>query len=135
VLAADWVDAEGDRAVWERGPHGALVGQEVSDLEMTGSEAGDVLVRMLDRIEDPGSDPPVLEVISETTLTDGNVAFVLNGQVAAVAPVHRQWPRSAVHALLMPERFESTNDLTAYLIEGEPGEETLRPLAVADLAG
>ena len=133
VLAADWVEAEGDLAVWQGGRHGALVGQAVSDLEVTSGEAEEVSVRMLDRIEDPGAAPPVLEVISETPLRSGHVAFALNGEVAAVAPVHAQWPRSAIHTLLMPERFGASNELTAYLVEGSPGSETLRPLAVAEL--
>jgi hypothetical protein len=133
VLAADWVPAEGPLAVWSGGEHGALVGRPVADLDVTGGAAGELLVDHLDRLESPGNDPPMLEVVSETTLASGDVALALNGEVAAVATVHPQWPRTAVHALLLPEAFGATNELTAYLVEGVPGAETLRPLTVAHL--
>ena len=36
-----------------------------------------------------------------------------------------------LHALLLPDPFTADNEVTAYLVDGEPGAETLRPLQVA----
>jgi len=41
--------------------------------------------------------------------------------------------RSLVHGLLPPDLFEDgANELTAYVVEGPPGDETLRPLDIVD---
>ena len=136
VLGADLVPGEGEHAVWQRTAHGALVGREVTDLAIEQDGVGTITIDQLDRIERPGDAPPVLEVLGECRLQAGQVvALAVNDVVAAVAPVQ---PVSAsapgedriVHALLLPDPFTDTNDIDAYLVDGEPGAETLRLLTV-----
>ena len=75
-------------------------------------------------------------MLAETRLAPGEiVAITVNGVVSAVAPVvelSSSDPAAGqvVHALLMPDGFEADNDVTAYLVDGEPGAETLHLLTV-----
>jgi hypothetical protein len=135
VVDADLVPGEGPDAVWQRTDHGALLRRPVDELDV-GSSAGERLeVQDLDRIENPGDDDPMIEVIASTGLDQGaTVALAVNGTVASVAPVTpapgTDDDSTVVHALLMPDPIEATNDLTAYLVTGPAGGETLRPLEV-----
>jgi hypothetical protein len=136
VVDADLVPGEGPDAVWQRTDHSALLRRSVDELDVGSTTDAGLSVRQLDRIENPGDDDPAIEVIAPTSLDRGaTVALAVNGTVAAVAPV-TQAPRiedgggNVVHALLMPDPIEATNDLTAYLVTGPAGAETLRPLAV-----
>ena len=132
VLASDYVPADDDLAVWRRGEHGELVGRDVGSLRVADGEAGTMAVRKLDRLAHPGEGPPLIELLGEPSVPrPGEVAVAVNGVVAAVAPIEaRAFGSSLVHALLLPEPFTADNDVTAYLVEGPPGAETLRPLAL-----
>jgi hypothetical protein len=132
VLESDFVPADGDLAVWRRGEHGGLVGRDVGDLRVAEGEAGTMAVEGLDRLEHPGDSPPTIELLGEPSAPrPGQVAVAVNGVVAAVAPIEDGgFGPSLVHALLLPEPFSADNEVTAYLVEGPPGDETLRPLAV-----
>jgi hypothetical protein len=89
-------------------------------------------VERLERMERPGDDPPVLEVIGQTALPLGtSVAVAVNGVVSAIAPVESPgFALSVVHAMLLPEPFGAANEITAYVVDGPSGAETLQPLAV-----
>jgi Sulfatase len=132
VLESDFVPAEGDLAVWRRGEHGDLVGRDVRDLRVAEGGAGTMAVEGLDRLEHPGDGPPTIELLGEPSLPrPGQVAVAVNGVVAAVAPIEDGgFGHSLVHALLLPEPFAADNEVTAYLVEGPPGDESLRPVAV-----
>jgi hypothetical protein len=133
VLASDYVPADDDLAVWRRGEHGDLVGRDVGSLRVADGEAGTMAVRQLDRLAHPGEGPPLIELLGEPSgLRSGQVAVAVNGVVAAVAPIEAAgFGVPLVHALLLPGPFTVDNDVTAYLVEGPPGAETLRPLALA----
>jgi hypothetical protein len=137
LMTADAVPGQGEHAVWQRTEHGGLVGRRVDDLdvEMDGG-VGTLAVEQLDRIEDQGDRSPLLELVARCELQPGQVvAVTVNDVVAAVAPVE---PAAAgadddariVHALLLPDSFAADNDVTAYLVEGAPGAETLRLITV-----
>jgi Sulfatase len=133
VLAADPVAGEGDHAVWQRTAHGRLVGQRVDDLAVGAEADGSLEVEQLDRLIGPGDGPRLLEFLGHTSLPLGEVvAVAVNGVVVATAPVETLSPNlgPGVHALLLPEPFAADNEVTAYLVDGEPGSESLRPLAV-----
>jgi hypothetical protein len=136
VVGADLVPGEGEHAVWQRTAHGALVGRNVADVAVEEDGVGTLTIDQLDRIERPGDAPPVLEVLGRCRLQAGQVvALTVNDVVAAVAPA---LPVSAsapgedrvVHALLLPDPFADANDVDAYLVDGEPGSETLHLLTV-----
>ncbi len=133
VLAADFVPGEGEMGVWQRGEHGALVGREVAALRVAGDAGGTVEIERLDRIEQQGEEPPMLEVIARVDVpAPAEVVLAVNGEVTAVAPIQTSGFGSPnLHALLLPDPFSAENEVTAYLVEGEPGAETLRPLQVA----
>ena len=135
VLAANPVPAAGPDAVWRRGQHGDLVGREVAELDL-GPEAGETIA--VDRLDDlqrhDTGEVPLLEVVGRTELPEETtVAYALNGTVVAsteVEPPSRDTRNTAV-ALVPPHLLiEGANELTAYLVEGPPGDEVLRPLAV-----
>jgi hypothetical protein len=132
VLDSDYIPAEGDLAVWRRGEHGDLVGRDVGGLRVAGGEAGTMAVTGLDRLEHQGDGPPLIELLGEPSVPrPGQVAVAVNGVVAAVAPIEEgAFGLSLVHALLLPDTVAADNEVTAYLVEGTPGAETLRPLAV-----
>jgi Sulfatase len=131
VLESDFVPEEGDLAVWRRGEHGDLVGTDVSDLRVAGGEAGTMAVEAFDRLRRPGDGPPLIELIGEPSVpSPAEVAVVVNGVVAAVAPVEGGGGFPRLHALLLPDPFTADNEVAAYVVEGAPGDETLRPLAL-----
>lgn len=112
------------------------MGRNVADVAVEEDGVGTLTIDQLDRIERPGDAPPVLEVVGRCRLQAGQVvALTLNDVVAAVAPA---LPVSAsapgedrvVHALLLPDPFTDANDVDAYLVDGEPGSETLHLLTV-----
>jgi hypothetical protein len=137
VLAADPVAARGPDAVWKRTPHGEeLFGRDVDDLRI-GPPFGRQLV-----LEAPGDlddidtgEPLPIEMIGHADLDVGTVvAYALNGTVGAVTSAE-PWGADdggpLVHGLVPPDLFEDgANELTAYVVEGPPGDETLRPLDV-----
>ncbi len=133
VLAADPVPGSGEHAVWQRTEHGALVGRDIADLDVELDGVGTLTIDRLDRMEDQGDDLPMLEVVGYSTLRPGEVvALTVNGVVAAVAPVAvgGSGDDLLVHALLLPDPFVADNDVNAYVVEGEPGVETLHLLTV-----
>ncbi len=136
LLATDPVPGEGEHAVWQRTRYGGLVGRSVEDLDVRHDGVGSLPIEQLDRIEHPGDEPPLLEVVANCQLEPGEVvAITVNGVVSAVAPVASlsssdPTADQIVHALLMPDAFEADNDVTAYQVGGEPGAETLHLLTV-----
>lgn len=137
VLAADHVEGTGDHAIWQRAAHGALVGRDVADLAVDATVGGEdvIAVERLGRIEQPGDGAPLLELLGHTDMPPGGVvAVTVNDVVAAVAPVESGpfGVESLVHTLLLPDPFASGNDVQAYLVEGEPGAETLTPVALTE---
>ena len=91
----------------------------------------------VDRLSDIDRDRPLpLEALGRSRLPDGDyVAYALNGTVATVAEVHEdpRADRALVLGLLRPDLFvDGENVLSAYLVDGEPGSEVLRPLSLAD---
>ena len=139
VVTADPVLAEGPDAVWRPTPHGALVGERVDDLDVGRAAPGDPVVDVadVDRLSDIDRDRPLpLEALGRSRLPDGDyVAYALNGTVATVAEVHEdpRADRALVLGLLRPDLFvDGENVLSAYLVDGEPGSEVLRPLSLAD---
>jgi hypothetical protein len=141
VIAGDAVEAVGDDAVWERTVHGGLVGRDVDDLDVEDAgragPAREVAVAGLGRFDDVDLDDPLpLEVVGRGDLGDGaHVAYALNGTVATVAEVEpdERADEPLVLGLARPDLFvEGRNVLTAYLVEGDPGEETLVPLELRD---
>jgi hypothetical protein len=137
LLRADAAEGTGADAAWERTAHGDLVGRAVDDLDL-GPDAGASLGLLgLDQFDDVDLDRPLpLEVIGYTDQPGGTViAYALNGTVAAVtqAAAPTQLGQQ-VQALLLQRTFAAgDNDMTAYLVEGPVGDETLRPLDVLDL--
>jgi hypothetical protein len=136
VLAADPIPAAGPDAVWRRTGHGDLFGRDVAELDV-GPEAGETIaVDGLHDLErhDP-DEAPRLDVVGRTELPEGTmVAYALNGTVAALAEGEAPYGHptlNTVLALVPPDLLvEGDNELTAYLVEGPPGDETLRPLTV-----
>ena len=137
VLAADAVEHDGPDGVWKRTAHGELFGRDVDALDVAepaGSGAGSVAVERLADLQGGGTDPRLIEVVGHTELPEGTVvAYALDGTVAAlteVGPGTREGTRMA-HALLPPALFgPDASELTAYVVTGEVGGETLTPLAV-----
>lgn len=141
VMAADPVTATGDGAVWQRTPHGDLVGRPVDDLDVGRPWPGDAEVEVagVDRLADIDLDDPLpLEAIGRSELDDGTyVAYALNGTVAAVAEAERDPKADAplVLGLLRPDLFvDGANELATYVVDGEPGAAVLRPLPLAHTA-
>jgi hypothetical protein len=137
VLAADPVEGTGPDAVWRRTPHGGLVGRAVDDLDVGADRDGDeaVTVEGLDDLADIDTGAPLpLEAIGRSDLAPGTyVAYALNGTVGAVAEVEADERADAplVLGLLRPDLFvDGANELTAYVVAGEPGAEELHPLPV-----
>lgn len=135
ALAADPVAATGPDAVWKRTVHGDLFGRRVDDLRV-GEPAGTEL-----EVDEPGdlddidtSAPLPLEIVGHVDLPVGtHVALALNGTVGATTTVGR-WPVGGgwlVQGLMPPGLFvDGENELTTYVVDGSPGDETLHPLDV-----
>src|SRR5262245_25516237 len=124
-------------AAWRPAPYGDLFGRSVADLEV-GSPAGQTVTMTdptarLDHV-DLGKRLP-LEIEGTSPLPVGtHVAYALNGKIGALTTVEPADGAEGpfVPGLLAPELFVSgANRLTAYVVEGRPGAETLRPLRVA----
>lgn len=137
VLAADALEGTGPDAVWQRTPHGALVGQRVDALP--GAEPADVTVsvrRLGDLAEARAGDRPLVEVVGDAELPQGAVvAYAVDGTVAAVTTVEPPvgfGGHGLVHGLVPPRLLDGDNDLAAYLVEGPVGDEVLRPLTVRE---
>jgi hypothetical protein len=135
VMAADPVPWTGPDAVWRRTEHGALFGLSVDDLTV-GEPTDDVIrIDALDDLDDISLDDPLpLEVVGLTDMADGTVvAYALNGTIGVVGTVEEgDWPgNNLINGIVPPRLFEEgRNELTAYVVEGEPGSETLRPLSL-----
>lgn len=137
LLTMHGVDGTGPGAVWRRPPYGDLFDQEVGRLTV-GRPSGGTL-RMVDpptRLDHVDTDKPLpLEVLGKTELPVGTkVAYALNGTIGAVTTVEPPdgTDPPVAHALLPPSLFVAgTNDLSAYVVEGPPGGETLRPVDVS----
>lgn len=135
VLAADATEGEGPDAIWQRTRHGELFGRRLRDVAAGAAVDSVAEVVKLDEIEafTPG-EPPLLEVVGHTDVAEGTiVAYALNGVVAALTEVEPgpREGRQLAHGLLPPNLFvEGHNELTAHVVEGEPGDERLRPLTV-----
>jgi hypothetical protein len=139
VIRGDAVEGTGPDAVWRRTPHGDLVFRDVDDLDVGAAWEGpeDVAVADLDRLADIDTGEPLpLEAIGRSDLETGTyVAYALNGTVGAVAEVEEDDMdgQDLVLGLLPPELFaDGSNELTAYVVEGTPGAEELRPLPVVE---
>jgi hypothetical protein len=134
VLAGRAVAPDGPDAPWRRTDHGDLFGQPVERLAVRDEPAGRLEIAALDRIEQPGGEPLLLEHIGHTDLgLDEVVAIAVNGVVVAVAPTSPSpGPETdvVVHALLNPAPFRDRNEVSAYRVSGEPGSEVLHPLEV-----
>jgi hypothetical protein len=136
VLAADQVEGSGRDPVWKRTPHGELFGRDIDDLVVGESTDTVLVVERLGDIEGSGTDTPMIEVVGDADLPqDEVVAYALNGVVGAVTTVEAPLPDGdgLVHGLLPPRLFEDGgNELTAYVVEGDVGEEVLRSIDVRD---
>jgi hypothetical protein len=139
VIAADPVEGTGPDAVWRRTRHGGLVGRDVADLDVGAPAAGDdaVAVEGLGDLDDIDTAEPLpLEAIGRSDLDPGtHVAYALNGTVGAVAEVEadERADQPLVLGLLMTELFaDGANELTAYVVDGAPGAESLHPIPVVD---
>lgn len=135
VLAADPVEWTGPDAVWRRTVHGNLFGRAIGDLAVGAPADGSIRVEGLDDLADISIDDPLpIEVVGRTDMAPGSfVAYELNGTIGAVSVVEEgNGPRyRLVHGIVPPQLFvDGRNDLVAYLIEGEPGDETLHRLSI-----
>ena len=137
VLAADAVEHDGPDGVWMRTAHGELFGRDVDELDVAApatGDAGSVAVERLADLEGDAADPRLIEVLGLTELSPGTVvAYALDGTVAALTEVGpgTQGGTRMAHALLPPDLFgPDGSELTAYVITGAVGDETLTPLAV-----
>ena len=135
VMAADPVPWTGPDAVWRRTRHGALFGGSVDDLDI-GDAADETLhITSPEDLDDISLDDPLpLEVVAWTAMEQGEVvAFALNGTIGAVGTIEagRGPEDNMINGIVPPRLFvEGSNELTAYLVEGEVGHETLRPLSL-----
>ena len=135
LMRADPVPWTGPDAVWRRTRHGALFGESVDDLDI--GDAADETLRVTspEGLDDISLDDPLpLEVVASTAMEPGEVvAFALNGTIGAVGAIEeRSGPEDRmVNGIVPPRLFvEGSNELTAYLVEGDVGHETLRPLSL-----
>jgi Sulfatase len=135
VLRYDPTEFDGVDALWKRTAHGELFGQTVDELRVGEAYDGSIDVRRLDDIAESGRGAgKFLEVVGDTDLPQGSiVAYGLNGTIGAVTAVEPGIGHDGLaHGLLPPRLFaDGGNELTAYLVEGPVGGETLRPLDVA----
>lgn len=138
VLAYEPPTGSGPDGPWKLTEHGDLVGSSVSELSQEAAADGQVVVNWPSGYEGIDPDEPLpLEVVAGTGLPEGAVvAFALNGTIGSVGEVQPTELPDLEGGLLLqgflpPELFvEGDNELTAYLIEGAPGSETLHPLTV-----
>ena len=135
VLTADPTPHSGSDAIWKRGAHGELFGRALSDVRLGDPVDATVAVDWPANYDNVDPDKPLpLEVVASTDLEVGEVmAFALNGVVGALAEVQDmdRGIGNLVHGLMPPRLFVSgDNQLSAYLVEGPAGDETLRPIDI-----
>lgn len=135
VLSADAVEHDGPGGVWKRTAHGGLTGRDVDTLDVTEPDGTvGVEVERLDDLEAADDDPRLIEVVGHTELPAGTVvAYALDGTIAALTEVGPGTGANTrmAHALLPPDLFgDGRSELTAYVVEGPVGGETLRPVPV-----
>ncbi|HEX6237068.1 MAG TPA: sulfatase-like hydrolase/transferase [Acidimicrobiales bacterium] len=135
VVDSRMVEGSGPDAVWRRTRHGGLVGRDVADLTV-GRRRDDILDVVPTGLDDVDLDESLtLELVGRTHLEVGTVvAYALNGTIGAVTEVE-PWGLEPelhlVHGLLPPGLFvEGENELTAYVVDGDPWDETLWPLTL-----
>jgi hypothetical protein len=137
VLTADAVPATGPDAVWRRTAHGALFGLALDEVDVGEPVDASIAVEDLASLDDlAAGEPPPIEVVGRTADLDPGtvVAYALNGTIGAVTEVEAAggMARPLAHGLLPPDLFlDGANDLTAYVVDGPPGNETLRPVTVS----
>ena len=136
VMAADPVPWTGTDAVWRRTRHGLLFGESVADLDIGEAADGTIRIERADDLDEISLDEPLpIEIVGWTGLEQGSVvAYALNGTIGAVGEVEEgEGPdERLINGIVPPRLFvEGGNELVAYLVEGEPGRETLRPLSLA----
>jgi len=137
VLGTDPVEGEGPDGIWKRTEHGELFGRSVERLDVGTPDAETITVPDLGAVDDVDLDDPLpLEVVGHTDLPEGTVvAYALNGVVGAVTAVEPGVvpDRQLAHGFLPPDLFVAgANELTAYVVDGPPGGETLRPAELRD---
>ncbi len=138
VLATDQVEGTGPDGVWERTAHGGLVRRPVDELTVGDPGDGAIGVAGLAELDDIDTGEPLpLEVVGTTDLAEGTtVAYALNGTIGAVTEVEPGLSElsegsTLAHGLVPPSLFvDGSNELTAYVVEGEVGTEVLHPVAV-----
>jgi hypothetical protein len=135
VLAADAVSARGPDAIWKRTPYGELFGRSPGAAGVGDPADGTLSVEHPGELRIDTGEPLPLEVIGHTDLDVGTtVALALNGTIGAVTTVEPWFDAGGgplVHGMMPPDLFvDGVNEVTAYVVEGPPGDETLRPLAV-----
>jgi hypothetical protein len=133
VLAADPVEGTGPLAVWRRTEYGALVGAEVTDLEVGDPADQSVAVQDLDRWNDVDVDRPPIELVANSPVPSGSaVALTVDGVVAAVVPTSPSpYGVAILHGLLWPEALhEGRNEIGAYLVDGPADTPVLHELDV-----
>jgi hypothetical protein len=126
------VPGAGSDAVWERTRHSDLLRVSVEQLTI-----GDPLGTSLEMREPESwepldtSEPLPLVLVGNTDLPDGSVvAVALNGDIAALGEVEAS-NEASVQALALPDLFvDGDNEITAYVVEGQPGRATLHPIDV-----
>jgi hypothetical protein len=132
LMRADPVDGTGEEAAWKRTEHGDLLGRPVSELTTGSAGGGTVHLDDLGRFGDIDLDRPLpIEALGRTDEPTGStIAFALNGTIAAVTEAGvTAGDGQVAHALLLPRLFaDGANELSAFLVEGPVGSETLRPL-------
>jgi Sulfatase len=136
VVASDMVEGRGPDGAWRRTAHGGLFGLEVEALDVGEAAEGAISVERLSDIEGSDREEPLAEVVGHVPLPQGTVvAYALNGTIAAVTEVEPPLGDDRGAALgLVPARLfrDGGNELTAYVVEGPVGTETLRPIDVAE---
>lgn len=138
LLAYEPPTWSGPEGPWKLTEHGDLVGRPASELSQSDAAEGSVVVNWPSSYDDLDPDRPLpLEIVAGTDVAEGSViAFALNGTIGSVGKVQSAGLPDLeggrlVQGFLPPELFvEGDNELTAYLVEGPPGSETLHPLAV-----
>ena len=134
VLASDMVQGHGPDGAWRRTAHGGLFGLDVERLDVGDPVDGEVAVERLEDVESSDRHEPVAEILGDAPLPRGTVvAYALNGTIGAVTEVEPPLGDGggAVLGLVPPRLFrDGGNELTAYVVDGPVGAETLRPIDV-----
>ena len=136
VIATDLTSGSGRDAFWQRTAHPGLFGREVDDLEVGEAVDGTIAVARLGDIEDSVRDDPLAEIVGDAALPEGTVvAYAINGTIGAVTEVGPPFGdrTTLAHGLVPPRLFrDGDNEVTAYVVAGPAGAETLRPVALVE---